>query len=55
LQGHWDLAIADFVKARRFDAVVAETYLKRAEAHQAAGRLPEAAADRKRAAVLDPK
>mgnify|MGYP001210177696 CR=1 FL=1 len=55
LQGHWDLAIADFAKARRFDAVVAETYLKRAEAHQAAGRLPEAAADRKRAAELDPK
>ena len=54
LQENWDLAIADFEKARRFDEVVAETYAKRAEAHKAAGRTSEAASDRKRAAELDP-
>ena len=55
LQGNWDLAIADFEKARRFDEVVAETYAKRAEAHKAAGRTSESAADLKRAAELDPE
>ena len=54
-QGNWDLAIADFASARRFDEVVAETYAKRAAAHQAAGRTSEAASDRKRAAELDPE
>jgi tetratricopeptide (TPR) repeat protein len=55
LQGNWDLAIADFTRVRRFDEVVAETYLKRAAAHKAAGRTAEAAADLKRAAELDPE
>jgi len=54
-QGDWDRAIADFVKARRFDDVVAETYARRAEGHRAAGREAEAAADLKRAAQLDPE
>lgn len=54
-QGNWDLAIADFTKARRFDKVVAEAYNKRAAAHRAAGRTAEASADRKRAAELDPE
>ncbi|MEC9009193.1 MAG: tetratricopeptide repeat protein, partial [Planctomycetota bacterium] len=54
-QGHWDLAIADFVKARRFDTVVAGVYAKRAAVHESAGRKVEAAADRKRAAELDPE
>ena len=55
LQGNWDQAIADFEKAKRFDTMGAETYAKRAAAHQAAGRKSEAAADRKRAAELDPE
>ena len=54
-QGHWDLAIADFAKARRFDTVVAGVYAKRASVHESAGRKAEAAADRKRAAELDPE
>ena len=50
----WDEAISDFVKARRFDDVVAATYAARAEVHKKAGRTAEAEADTKRAVELDP-
>ena len=54
-KGEWDKAIADFVRARRFDGVVAETYARRGEARRKAGREQAAAADFKRAAELDPQ
>lgn len=54
-QGDFARAIADFVRARRFDVVVAEAYWKRSEQLQKAGQAKEAAAARARAIDLDPR
>ncbi len=53
-QGQFDPAIADFRIAQRFDAIVAQAYLKRSEKSQASGDIQQASADLHQAIRIDP-
>ena len=53
-QGQYDAAIADYKLAQRFDALVAQAYVKRAEQHKASGDIQQASADMVQAVRMDP-
>ncbi|RLS56549.1 MAG: tetratricopeptide repeat protein [Planctomycetota bacterium] len=52
-QGKLDLAIADFRRAQRFDAVVAKAYATRAEQRKSSGEIQQASADLQEAVRID--
>ena len=53
-KGDFEKAIADFVKAKRFDATVAQAYLMRAKALKSQGNDEQARKSFERAVALDP-
>ncbi len=54
-QGQYDAAIADYKTSQRFDSLVAQAYLKRAEQRQASGEIQQASADLAQAVRMDPR
>ena len=53
-QGQYDAAIADYKVSQRFDSLVAQAYLKRAEMRKASGEIQQASADMVQAVRMDP-
>jgi tetratricopeptide (TPR) repeat protein len=53
-KGEYDRAVADYDRAKRFDATVAQAYLRYAESLEQAGKSQDAVAAKARAIELDP-